>query len=43
MFFSPAANATAVQQNIMSDVERKLDEKFSSFLNVMKDMLGRKG
>jgi hypothetical protein len=34
---------TAVQQNIMTDVERKLDEKFSSFLNVMKDMLGRKG
>jgi hypothetical protein len=33
---------TAVQQNIMTDVERKLDEKFS-FLNVMKDMLGRKG
>jgi hypothetical protein len=34
---------TAVQQNIMIDVERKLDEKFSSFLNEMKGMLERKG
>jgi len=34
---------TAVQQNIITDVERKLDEKFSSFHNVMKDMLERKG
>jgi hypothetical protein len=34
---------TAIQQNIMTDVQRKLDEKFSSFLNVMKNMLGRKG
>jgi len=34
---------TAEQQNIITDVERKLDEKFSSFHNVMKDMLERKG
>jgi len=32
---------TAVQKNIMIDVERKLDEKISSFLNVMKGMLER--
>jgi hypothetical protein len=32
---------STVQQNIMSDVDRKLDEKFASLLSVMKDMLGK--
>ncbi len=32
---------STVQQNIMSDMDRKFDEKFASFLSVMKDMLGK--
>jgi len=32
---------STVQQNTMSDVDHKLDEKFALFLSVMKDMLGK--